>query len=337
MSDAQKVIKINPEFFKIPTNNNKTKKNVEKKIRVKPDDRETKNSVNKNVLNHIRKKQKEMFSQMVENSLETDPYLSSPESSSSGSLSSGSLSPDGDFEKAVQHLDSILLQPTKPTLVNHHHTKSIKRTTTFSPHVQLSNNGTIPMTFSAPTYTSSAPTYTSSAPTYGCLRNGTLPTYRSWKKNEEQSKPHPQKPEPMFYSAPTTPIQTMQNINEIQQLKQSLKPKPIIKPPITKQVKTIKRKFNIGKSKYYSKIGVLISNRTLRTQTVQKTNELKKTPLAEIKRTLVKKGLIKVGSAAPNDVLRKMYESVSLLVGDVQNHNVETMLHNYINESKEGS
>ena len=101
-----------------------------------------------------------------------------------------------------------------------------------------------------------------------------------------------------------------------------------------KQKKTLKRKYNVGKSKFYPKVGVLISNKTLRTQTLQKTQSIKQTPIAEIRRTLVKKGLIKVGSNAPNDVLRKMYESVSLIVGDVQNHNVENLLHNYLHTTE---
>jgi hypothetical protein len=56
---------------------------------------------------------------------------------------------------------------------------------------------------------------------------------------------------------------------------------------------------------------------------------LKQTPIKDVKQFLLNKGFIKVGSVAPNDVLRKMYESVSLICGDVQNHNNEILLHNY--------
>jgi hypothetical protein len=53
--------------------------------------------------------------------------------------------------------------------------------------------------------------------------------------------------------------------------------------------------------------------------------------MEEVKKTLIKKGLIKVGSTAPTDVLRKMYESVSLVCGDIQNHNPDNLLYNYMN------
>ena len=33
----------------------------------------------------------------------------------------------------------------------------------------------------------------------------------------------------------------------------------------------------------------------------------------------------------PNDILRKMYESLSLVCGEIQNHNPDTLLFNYIN------
>ena len=48
------------------------------------------------------------------------------------------------------------------------------------------------------------------------------------------------------------------------------------------------------------------------------------------KRELIKRGLIKVGTITPNDVLRKMYETIELLCGDVQNYNKDNLLYNFI-------
>jgi hypothetical protein len=87
----------------------------------------------------------------------------------------------------------------------------------------------------------------------------------------------------------------------------------------------------VGKSKHYPKVAVLVSNKTLRNQTTTKMQLLKQTSIEDVKRELIKKGLIKVGSTAPTDVLRKMYESVALVCGDVQNHNPENLLYNYFN------
>ena len=60
---------------------------------------------------------------------------------------------------------------------------------------------------------------------------------------------------------------------------------------------------------------------------------MKQTPIEEVRRYLVKKGFIKVGSIAPNDVLRKMYETVSLICGEVENHNPDNLLYNYFHDT----
>ena len=57
-------------------------------------------------------------------------------------------------------------------------------------------------------------------------------------------------------------------------------------------------------------------------------------PIQDVKKFLIKRGFIKVGSTAPNDILRKMYESAILICGEVQNHNPENLLYNFMNDDK---
>jgi hypothetical protein len=99
-----------------------------------------------------------------------------------------------------------------------------------------------------------------------------------------------------------------------------------------KQKKTLKRTFHVGKSKVFPRIGVLVSNKTIRKNTTTKTQLLKQISIEDVKRFLLKKGFIKIGSTAPNDVLRKMYESIMLICGDVQNHNPDNLLYNFFND-----
>ena len=62
--------------------------------------------------------------------------------------------------------------------------------------------------------------------------------------------------------------------------------------------------------------------------------DLKKKSINDVKLYLREHNLIKIGSNAPNDVLRKMYES-SMLAGEITNSNAETLLHNFSKDDKE--
>jgi hypothetical protein len=100
-----------------------------------------------------------------------------------------------------------------------------------------------------------------------------------------------------------------------------------------KQKKTIRRTYNVGKSKYQPEVSVLISNKTIRNNITTKSHLLKQVPIQDVKQYLINKGLIRVGTISPNDVLRKMYESAILVGGDIQNHNPDNLLYNYLTKT----
>ena len=102
-------------------------------------------------------------------------------------------------------------------------------------------------------------------------------------------------------------------------------------PTIKKRKKTYKRTYKVGKSSVFPRVSVLVSNKTIRKQVANKKQLLKQTSISDIKKYLMKRGFIKVGSTAPNDVLRKMYESATLICGEIQNHNPDNLLYNFMN------
>jgi hypothetical protein len=76
-------------------------------------------------------------------------------------------------------------------------------------------------------------------------------------------------------------------------------------------------------------VGVLIKNSETRRQIQQEHGVLRRESIVEIRKYLHDHGLLKVGSDAPPDVLRNMYENAKL-TGDVNNVNKHVMLHNFI-------
>ena len=98
--------------------------------------------------------------------------------------------------------------------------------------------------------------------------------------------------------------------------------------------KTIKKKYTLGKSKIKKTVGVLIKDRGTRKQVLTAQKDLKRKSINEIKEYLRDHKLIKAGSNAPNDVVRKLYET-SMLAGDITNSNTEILLHNFSKDDKE--
>ena len=94
--------------------------------------------------------------------------------------------------------------------------------------------------------------------------------------------------------------------------------------------RTIRKSFTLGKSDKFRKVGVLLNDKQTRKNILDVQQELKKTSMTDVRKYLRQHGIIKIGSNAPNDILRKTFEA-SMLTGEITNTNKDTLMHNFIN------
>ena len=131
-------------------------------------------------------------------------------------------------------------------------------------------------------------------------------------------------PVPVQMSAPNEILMPAQNLAPNERI--------IATKRITK--KTIKRKYTLGKSKIRKTVAVLIKDRGTRKRILAAQKDLKRKSINDIKTYLRDHNLIKTGSNAPNEVIRKLYES-AMLAGEIMNSNADTLLHNFSKNDKE--
>jgi hypothetical protein len=91
--------------------------------------------------------------------------------------------------------------------------------------------------------------------------------------------------------------------------------------------KTKKKSFRIGK--HDDVVGVLLKNKQTQRHIQNQHLTLKQKTIGEIRKYLYDHQLLKIGSNAPPDVLRRMYED-AILTGEVKNTNNDVLLHNFM-------
>lgn len=390
----KKTIQINPELFKVSKQTRKKTANPSSspKLQIKNSRMPTdKNKTTKNqILKYIRQQQQQKYDEMLKQNTNTTisptttNLIDNFETDFKQSLDflnnvteKNKTTVPKTWNSTLKNTGSLLMQPA---VFNHVlHNPSPPPTEYTDENV----NTIVPDVFSQPQRVLLPP-----PPQYGCLKGGSLPTYRSWNtaknmssltgrqstnnsvnantntnthennsvfantnvnahentntNNSVNTTPSPevsQKPSieerlanPAWLK-PQPRKHTSLGINTKHAIEQKMKELQSQTPynPKRRQRKTMRRTFVLGKSKNYPKISVLVSNKTLRKQIGTRQMQLKQTPIDEIRRTLIKKGLIKVGSIAPNDVLRQMYETMNMMCGDLHNHNPDNLIYNYLN------
>lgn len=141
-------------------------------------------------------------------------------------------------------------------------------------------------------------------PAYSCLKNSTLPTFRELHNKT---------------------LKKTDTSNEI------ITDNPFDEPTLakTKVNRAVTFKYNLGKRG--RSVSVLIKNAETRKKISREHIRLKETKMHDMKSYLKRHNLLKTGSRAPPDVIKKLYEQ-SLLGGDIRNANKDNIIHNYLAE-----
>jgi len=99
--------------------------------------------------------------------------------------------------------------------------------------------------------------------------------------------------------------------------------------PQTTTTRSVKKFTSFGKVPNRRTIRVLIKNTTMQNKVEREIKTLHSHSMEKIREYLLKRGLYKIGSNAPDDLLRKIYEE-SYTTGEVENKNSELLLHNFL-------
>lgn len=368
MSEEKRTIKINEDLFKIPdTRKNRKKSNNQKEIKIKAKPKENNKTLKRSLLRFLRTHQEKNMNKPTNN--DEPSKITTPISDF-----------NNDFKESLEYLTKLTKEKEQINVNNNFHNKTIRQYQDYgkSNNMEPVINTNIPIELINNDFTNKITETIQSSkpvvinykhyppPSYGCLKNGSLPTFRTWKNLTQKNTPGFNYTPPTIYSDginknsnvivdtlsantnvisnETTTSQSpnkinnmieksiiTQNIDKMTNIKNNQNHKKFVK----KQKKTLKRTYNVGKSKMYPKISVLVSNKTIRNNITTKSQLLKQIPIQEVKKYLIKRGFIRVGSIAPNDVLRKMYETSILMCGEIQNHNPDNLLYNYLHNSED--
>tara|TARA_Y100000389_G_scaffold28434_1_gene24341 strand:+ start:10890 stop:11843 length:954 start_codon:yes stop_codon:yes gene_type:complete len=314
-----KIIQFDESLFKFSgKQSRKLKSNPSNKIKIKESKPKPQSLKRNHILKFIREQQEKNYKKVMEG----DPYVKNQDILQDSFKSN--------FSDTLNYLMDIA-EKEKDSKPSHNHTVRKQ-----SVHENVSLE--IPNTFRPPETTISNPQTTSNiqlsspvkdhSPSWGCLKNGSLPTFRDW-KNRTQKIPLGSTTSEL----PSTSISPiLAEINE----KRSQKPdNNVARLMYPKQKRTVRRTYKVGRHKQKPQVSVLVSNRTLRNKVSTESQHLKQVPIQDVRSYLVKKGFIKVGSSSPIDVLRKMYETARLMCGEMENHNPDNLLYNYFHNHED--
>ena len=358
---SKKTIAINPKLFELSGKKSKAK-TLKKERKPKPNRNLIRpNTLKKNLLKRIKEHQKqEQQKKEVERKKKID--VDDIESKETEDFSN-------EFSSTLNYLDQLAKdKKTKKKERRKRQKKSIEQSSLEESELKINTDlpkslqsTTAPVTFHNTTMKIPP------SPPYGILKNGSKPLYRDWKKktvkntrfsesdstkvstekfvnndnNNNDNNNNDNNNDENYDSNHDTNNETEERIltrrEKLAELQKKVREKEEIKDTniVKCRKRTFKKKYKLGKNKQFKdKVGVLICNQDTRKKIQKDKQVLKKKSVEEIKTYLRNRGFLNVGSDAPVDVLRQMYEN-SILTGEIKNTGKGSLIDNYLSEVTE--
>jgi len=357
MSSDIKTLKIDPSFFKI--SGTKKNKNSKKKIKKDEDDKKInvpEKKVQKKTDTQLKipkiKKCPSLIKTHFINKVKTHEHKSDDSEKSEKSERS-------EYQDSVNYLSKLLktqqdqkralkskYNRNHTTIKNQHRIPDIKESKESSKesenviHVELPKELTINTENNSISKTSQAnisTTKSSNIPQYGCLKNGNIPTYKTWikthknknHKNNKNNKNNKNHKNSIHIHGQNKIIEP--NIERQTKLKKLKEQNNTSHKTRVITTNTIKKKYKLGKSLANKTISILIKNKNDRLRVINAHKKIKKTSMKDVKQYLKQRGLITSNYMIPPELCRETYES-AMLSGDLYNKNHKTLLNNLISE-----
>ena len=167
-------------------------------------------------------------------------------------------------------------------------------------------------------------------PKYSSIKNGSKPTYKEAMmlkpetKSETETEPIEELVNPGNITHPNEPSTST--------IASQSQPNSLIKdngPRLQSRKKMISKTYKYTLGKNGRNVSVLLKDMKTRKMVKKECSQLTHTPIHDIKQYLRKKNLLKIGSNATDDVIKKIYEQ-AILTGEVRNMSKETLIHNFL-------
>lgn len=305
---SKKSISINPVFFKMSGKSEKRKKKKKSsfdKTKLKP------NQMKRKFIQKIKEHQKkEKEKELLEKNVESENFKN-------------------DFQTTLDYLESMKQKKRKERI------KKQKRKTLKNTQIKQNIEQNIEQNIKKQaTNIDINPMNIKKDPPYGCLKNGSKPTWKQYNKTLKKNKSdilNEFKEKPPFFNLKNNEnLDFNERKDKLEKLKLKFNPnnKPNIPTKYKIKTKRIRRKITLGKNIHKRLVGVLVKNKKTRKIIKKEVDILKKKSIQEVKKYLRNHNLIKIGSNAPDNVLRTIYEN-AYLSGNINNNNSDVLLHNW--------